>query len=335
MSISNIETETAEMASGDETVRTRSLRLEGLHWETEGITSLRFTDPEGAPLPVWKPGAHVSLQLPNGLTREYSLCSDPSDTTGWTVAVLKVPDSRGGSQSIHEDLKVGTVIAVDGPRNNFSLEPAGHYAFVAGGIGITPIISMIRHVQAIGAEWSLLYTGRSRSSMAFLDEIGSLPAHRVAIHADDEADGQFPDLAAAVGGICADTLVYVCGPEPLMNAVAGSMADESQLRLERFKAPEIVVDPNVVENSFDVICQSSGERVSVGPGTSVLDALLDAGLDLPSSCTEGICGTCEVGVLRGDVDHRDLLLSPAEQAANKTMFICVSRCRSAELVLDI
>lgn len=335
MSIVNAEMTTEDLADLEEPKRLHTLRLQGLNWEADGITSLKFSDPTGAPLPKWQPGSHLSLQLPNGLTREYSLCSDPADTSSWTVAVLKVPDSRGGSKSIHEDLRVGALITVDGPRNNFCIEPAGHFVFVAGGIGITPIISMIRDVMAAGADWTLLYTGRSRSSMAFLEEIGTLPPDRVKIHADDEANGKFPDLAAAVGSISSDTLVYVCGPEPLMNAVAGTMADESQLRLERFKAPEIVVDPNVQENSFDVVCQNSGERVTVGPETSVLNALLDAGLDLPSSCTEGICGTCEVGVLKGDVDHRDFLLSPAEQAANKSMFICVSRCRSAELILDI
>ena len=335
MSIAGLETEIESTTAIDAPSSLRSLRLQILGWEAEGIISLRFTDPMGGTLPVWKPGAHLSLQLANGLAREYSLCSDPTDTSGWTVAVLKVPDSRGGSKSIHEELRVGSIVTVDGPKNNFAIEPSAHYVFVAGGIGITPIISMVREVASAGASWSLLYTGRSRSSMAFLDEIASLPASHVTIHADDEANGKFPDLVAAVGSISADTLVYVCGPEPLMNAVAGSMADESQLRIERFKAPEVVVDPNAEENSFDVICQSSGERVTVGPDTSVLDALQDAGLDMPSSCTEGICGTCEVGVIRGDVDHRDFLLSPAEQTANKTMFICVSRCRSAELVLDI
>lgn len=324
---------TDQAAAGEPT--TRTLRVQQKKWESDGVTSVTFADPSGAPLPRWQPGSHLSLHLPNGLTREYSLCSDPLDSTSWTVAVLRAPDSRGGSQHVHDGLPVGALLKVEGPRNNFALEDAGCYALVAGGIGITPIISMARQLQAAGAEWSLLYTGRSRATMAFLPEIDTLPQDRITIHADDEANGSYPDLAAAVGTLSPDALVYVCGPEPLLNAVAGAMQDEAQLRIERFKAPEKVAAAKQSETAFDVVCNSSGQRIPVAPDVSVLDALNKAGIDVPSSCAEGICGTCETRVISGDVDHRDFLLSQTEQAASKSMFVCVSRCRSAELILDL
>lgn len=324
---------TDQAATGDPTVRT--LRVQQKKWESDGVTSVTFADPSGAPLPQWQPGSHLSLHLPNGLIREYSLCSDPLDATSWTVAVLRAPDSRGGSQHVHDALPVGALLTVEGPRNNFQLEDATQYVLVAGGIGITPIISMARQLHAAGAEWSLLYTGRSRASMAFLPEIDTLPQDRITIHADDEANGNYPDLAAAVGTLSPDALVYACGPEPLLKAVAGAMQDEAQLRIERFKAPEKVAVPVESESGFDVVCNSTGQRIPVGPDESVLDALNNAGIDVPSSCTEGICGTCETRVISGDVEHRDFLLTQAEQVANKSMFVCVSRCRSAELILDL
>lgn len=313
----------------------RILRVQQKTWESDGVTSVTFADPSGAQLPQWQPGSHLSLHLPNGLIREYSLCSDPLDLTSWTVAVLRTPDSRGGSQLVHDGLPVGSLLKVEGPRNNFALDPAARYVLVAGGIGITPIISMARELQSAGMDWSLLYTGRSRATMAFLPEIMALPRERITIHADDEANGSYPDLAAAVGALSSDALVYACGPEPLLKAVAGAMKDEAQLRIERFKAPEKVVVAEQSESAFDVVCNSTGQRIPVGPDVSVLDALNDAGIDVPSSCAEGICGTCETRVISGDVEHRDFLLTQAEQAANKSMFVCVSRCRSAELILDL
>ncbi|TVU63998.1 oxidoreductase [Paenarthrobacter nitroguajacolicus] len=313
----------------------RTLRVHQKSWEADGVTSLTLTDPSGAPLPGWVPGAHLSLRLPNGLTREYSLCSDPGSSASWTVAVLRTPDSRGGSKFVHDDLPVGSLLDVEGPRTNFSLEEAGSYVLVAGGVGITPIIAMARQLEKDGADWSLLYTGRSKATMAFLGEISAMPQERVTIHADDEANGNFPDIAGAVGSLGEDSLVYVCGPEPLMKAVEAAMSDPAQLRLERFKAPVPAAPPAEETTSFEVVCLSNGQRIAVGPDISVLDALNQAGINVPSSCTEGICGTCEVGVVEGDVDHRDFLLSPAEQAENKSMFVCVSRCRSRELVLNL
>ncbi len=310
------------------------LRVQQKTWEAEGITSVTLVDPSGSPLPSWKPGAHVALHLSNGLVREYSLCSDPQDSTQWTVAVLRAPDSRGGSAYIHDSLPVGALIAVEGPRNAFHLEEAPKHFLIAGGIGITPIITMARELHARGADWSLLYTGRSRQTMAFLSGVQRLPRERVHVHVDEE-NGFYPDFKAILHSQDPRTLVYCCGPTPLMDAVAAGMEDPSLLRLERFKAPERELPPGTSDEAFDVVLQSTGERIPVGPEETVLEALEAAGVPVESSCTEGICGTCETRVVSGDVDHRDFLLSPEEHEAAGTMMVCVSRCRGRELVLDL
>ncbi|GAB88546.1 PDR/VanB family oxidoreductase [Gordonia rhizosphera] len=314
------------------TADSRALRVHQKTWEADGVTSVTLVDPTGAPLPTWEPGSHVALQLPGGLVREYSLCSDPEDTARWTVAVLRAEQSRGGSAFVHDRLSVGAEVEVCGPRNAFAIDDdAREHVLVAGGVGITPIIAMMRRLHRDGHPWRMLYAGRSRRSMAFVDEV-ALHADST-IHADDEQGG-LPDLAGVVATAPAGAVVYCCGPAPLLDAVAAHVPEGVTLRTERFAAP-IAAAPAGDDTAFDVVLDRSGQRVTVGPDTSVLDALLEAGVDVPSSCTEGICGTCEVGVVKGDVDHRDFLLSEAEHAANTTMFPCVSRCRSAELVLDL
>jgi ferredoxin-NADP reductase len=310
------------------------LRVQQKTWEADGITSVTLVDPAGGALPTWKPGAHLALHLPNGLVREYSLCSDPSDSTRWTVAVLRTPDSRGGSTCVHDQLSVGAHIAVDGPRNAFHLDEGPKHFLIAGGIGITPIITMARELEERGADWAMLYTGRSRQTMAFLAAVEALPRERVHVHVDDE-NGRYPDLKAILHSQDPRTLVYCCGPTALMDAVAEAMEDPSLLRLERFKAPERVVPEGETDEAFEVVLQSTGERIAVGPDISVLQALEDAGVPIESSCTEGICGTCETRVVSGDVDHRDFLMSPEEHEAAGTMMVCVSRCRGRELVLDL
>ena len=312
----------------------RVLRVQQKTWAAEGITSVTLVDPTGNPLPTWKPGAHVALHLPNGLVREYSLCSDPSDSSAWTVAVLRTQDSRGGSSCVHDGLPVGAHITVDGPRNAFRLEEAPQHFLVAGGIGITPIITMARELQSRGAEWALLYTGRSRQTMAFLTEVGQLPPERVHVHVDEE-NGRYPDFPAVLRSQDPRTLVYCCGPTAMMDAVAAGVVDPATLRLERFSAPEREPAPDETDEAFDVVLGSTGERIPVSAEQTVLEALEDAGVPVDSSCTEGICGTCETKVLCGDVDHRDFLLTPEEHEAAGTMMICVSRCRGRELVLDL
>ncbi len=271
--------------------------------------------------------------MPGGLVRQYSLCGDPRDRSVWRVAILREPESRGGSAHVHESLQQGDDVEVRGPRNHFELAPAPRYVFVAGGIGITPILPMIDAADAAGAEWELHYGGRSRRSMAFLESLEETTGSRVTLHPQDEVG--LIDLDALLGSPLPDTLVYCCGPEPLLLAVEQRCADwpSGSLRVERF-APKDVGEP-VLTGAFEVELALSGLSLTVPPDKSVLEVVEDAGISVLSSCTEGTCGTCETTVLSGEVDHRDSLLTPAEQAANDTMFICVSRAACPKLVLEL
>jgi ferredoxin-NADP reductase len=299
----------------------------------EGVVVLDLRDPSGADLPAWSAGAHVDLELPGGLTRQYSLCGDPADRSVWRIAVLREPESRGGSAHVHEELGEGADVEVRGPRNHFPLAPASGYLFIAGGIGITPILPMIDAAEAAGAEWELHYGGRSLRSMAFLEALEEATGSRVTLHPQDEVG--LIDLDRLLGAPRPGTLVYCCGPEPLLVAVEQRCADwpAGSLHVERF-APKDVGEP-VLTGPFEVELAVSGLSLTVPPEKSVLQVVEDAGIGVLSSCPEGTCGTCETTVLAGEVDHRDSLLTPAEQAANDTMFICVSRAACPKLVLEL
>jgi tetrachlorobenzoquinone reductase len=312
------------------------LRLIRSTWLAEGVLGLDLAafDPArtaNVELPAWTPGAHLTLHLGNGISRDYSLCGDPADRTRYTVAVQRDAASRGGSGYVHERLRVGEIIDVDGPENNFALEDASSYVLVAGGIGITPIRAMARELAGRGASWRLLYCGRAKDRMAFAAELAAQHRQNVTVHVDEEA-GKPADLAAYLAAAPADALVYCCGPEPLLDGVATALNDSKRLRIERFRAAAAAV-AHGDEAAFEVVC--SAGRFTVEPATSILRTLIDAGLDIPFSCEEGICGTCETNVLSGQPDHRDFLLSDEEKATGKTMLLCVSRCRTSELVLDL
>ncbi|MCI2418377.1 PDR/VanB family oxidoreductase [Saccharopolyspora sp. K220] len=295
--------------------------------EATGVVGVGFELPTGGELPDWAPGAHVDVLLPGGLTRQYSLCGDPADRQRWRIAVLREPDGRGGSRWIAEELAVGMALRVRGPRNNFPLLPAQRYVFIAGGIGITPLLPMIRAVAASGADWVLHYGGRTRRSMAFLEPLAEY-ADRVRIHPQDEVG--LLDLDSVLDRH-PKSLVYCCGPTGLIDAVQQRCPEPGALHVERFTAAA-----SSGENTeFEVVCDRSGISAVVTPDLTILEALENAGLDVLSSCTEGICGTCETAVLAGEPDHRDSLLTDEEQAAGDTMMICVSRCRGARLVLDL
>ena len=310
-----------------------SLRVDRRTTGAEGVVVLDLRRPDGADLPGWSAGAHIDLRLPGGLIRQYSLCGDPGERSVWRIAVLREPESRGGSAHVHDALVDGADVEVRGPRNHFPLEPAPRYVFIAGGIGITPILPMIDAADAAGASWELHYGGRSRRSMAFLESLEELTGQRVVLHPQDEVG--LIDLDGLLGTPRPDTLVYCCGPEPLLLAVEQRCASwpEGTLHLERF-APKDVGEP-VLTGAFEVELALSGLSLTVPPEKSVLEAVEEAGISVLSSCTEGTCGTCETTVLSGEVDHRDSLLTPAEQAANDTMFICVSRAACPKLVLEL
>lgn len=298
------------------------------------VRRLVLRRPDGGELPVWTPGAHVDLHL-GDLTRQYSLCGDPTDRTQWSVAVLREADGRGGSTYVHDKVEAGETVTVRGPRNHFPLVPSPRYVFVAGGIGITPILPMVAEAEAAGADWVLHYGGRTRGSMAFADELVERYADRVQLHPHDETG--LLDLAAILGGSSDDSLVYCCGPEPLLVAVGQGCAawPEGSLHVEHFSPKEVV--STGADEAFEVELSESGRTLTVPADRSVLAVLEEAGVGILSSCTEGTCGTCETGVLGGEVEHRDSLLSPAEQEANDVMFVCVSRARHGcpKLVLEL
>ena len=295
----------------------------------DGVALLTLRRGDGGDLPEWEPGAHVDLSLGTGVVRQYSLCGDPAERAVWQVAVLREPDGRGGSAHVHDVLAVGDAVPARGPRNHFPLVPAPEYLFVAGGIGITPIRPMLAAAEAAGADWRLVYGGRTRSSMAFRDLAERHPG-RVELRPQDETG--LLDLPAILDGAAA---VYCCGPEPLLAAVEQECAGRPgvTLHLERFAPKPGTADGP--QEAFEVELAGSGQVVAVPAGRSVLDALDDAGVTVLSSCREGTCGTCETAVLDGVPDHRDSLLTAEEQVANETMLICVSRSRSSRLVLDL
>ncbi|GAA3987544.1 PDR/VanB family oxidoreductase [Streptomyces plumbiresistens] len=294
----------------------------------DGVLALTLRHPLGERLPDWEPGAHIDVVLGPDLERQYSLCGDPGDRDAWRIAVLREPDGRGGSAHVHGQLGQGDKVRVRGPRNHFALRTAPRYRFVAGGIGITPILPMLAAAEAAGAEWTLLYGGRSRESMAFTEELGRY-GDRVTIAPQDETG--LLDLGSVLDDVPEGTLVYCCGPGPLLDAVE-ARSPAGVLHVERFQAKEQVTGENT---EFEVELAQSGRTLTVPKDVSVLDAVRSAGVEVLFSCTEGTCGTCETDVLEGTPDHRDSVLTDEEREAGETMLICVSRCRGKRLVLDL
>jgi ferredoxin-NADP reductase len=316
---------------------TSQLLVRSMTVESDGVLSLELVDPDGHELPAWEPGAHLDLKLAEGMSRQYSLSGDPADRRRYRVGVLREVAGRGGSAYVHDVLRPGQVVGYTGPRNHFRLEPAGRYIFIAGGIGITPILPMVARVHAEGRPWTLLYGGRTAASMAFTDELAAY-GDRVTLHPQDEHG--LLDLDGMLGSSRIDTLVYCCGPEPLLRAVEerttlGNGWPADALHLERFAAPEQPAREPGGEHEVEVVLAESGITLRVGPDTSILQAILDAGIDHDHDCTEGICGTCETKVIEGEVDHRDYVLTQREKDAGDCMMVCVSRACGKRLVLGL
>ena len=310
------------------TVYEAELVVDRREFAADGVLVLTLRHPLGEELPRWEPGAHVDVVLGPGLERQYSLCGDPADRSAWRIAVLREPDGRGGSAHVHEQLGQGDKVRVRGPRNHFRLESAPRYRFIAGGIGITPILPMLAAAETAGAEWTLLYGGRTRDSIAFTEELGRY-GDRVTVCPQDETG--LLDLASVLDDLPEGALVYCCGPGPLLDAVEARCPGE-RLRVERFTPKEQLGGENT---EFEVELAQSGRTVTVAPDVSVLDAVRGAGVEVLFSCTEGTCGTCETDVLEGVPEHRDSVLTAEERDAGETMMICVSRCRGRRLVLDL
>jgi ferredoxin-NADP reductase len=305
--------------------------------EADGIVSLTLASSDGVALPPWTPGAHLDITLPSGLIRQYSLCGKPSATSEYRIAVLREPVSRGGSDEVHDAVPVGTRLSVRGPRNHFPLVDAPDYLLIAGGVGITPILPMLAHLSARGVPWHLVYGGRRRSSMAFVDELVSLPGGRLEIVPEDEAG--LPDIAAALGGRNSSTAVYCCGPEGLLRVVeehCDRLGIGEWLHVERFSANSALPVPTATgTDSFEVHLARSDLTLVVPPDRSLLSMVREVVPDVPFSCQEGNCGTCETEVLEGVPEHRDEVLTDEEREAGKTMMICVGRSQTSRLVLNL
>ncbi|MFC6013338.1 PDR/VanB family oxidoreductase [Nocardia lasii] len=300
----------------------------------QDVVSLRLAAPDGRVLPRWRPGAHLDLELPSGRLRQYSLCGDPADERAYQIAVRRIPGGGGGSLEVHDALPVGSRLVVRGPRNAFPFAIPGHGSpsrrlhFVAGGIGITPILPMARLAHRLGVEWTLVYSGRSRDTLPFLAELEGFGAN-VTVRTDDEHG--LPTAADLLPGVEPGTAVYACGPTPMTSAVVAAVREmpEVELHFERFSPPPIVDG-----TAFEIELASTGAVLTVPADRSMLDTILDARPDQPYSCRQGFCGTCVVRVRAGEPDHRETALSDADHA-DGAMLACVSRSRGARLVLDL
>lgn len=298
---------------------------------------LELESASGEALPEWPPGAHLDIRLPSGLTRQYSLCGARGDGSTYVVVVLREPHGRGGSEEIFREFGVGTDFTCSAPRDHFRLADASEYVLIAGGIGITPIKAMVDELSARGARWHLHYGGRSREHMAFVTELVDLGGNNVSIVPED-VDGLL-DVPAIIGKLSPEAAVYCCGPAPLLDAVLAACAQvgaSERLHFERFVAPtdgvELVSDEN---KAFEVELRKSGVTLQVAADQTLLEVVQGVLPDMPFSCTEGYCGSCESVVLDGEPDHRGSLMSPEEHDEEGTMLICVGRSKSQRLVLDL
>jgi tetrachlorobenzoquinone reductase len=319
-----------------ETVPTNlTLRVTRKEEIARDIWLFELRDPGNAALPEFTAGAHVSLHLSNGLIRKYSLCNDPAERDRYLVAVKRETPSRGGSVALIDSVGLGDALPVDPPVNDFPLPArATDFLFIAGGIGITPILSMIHHCQAHGLDWRLLYLARGREHAAFHERIVSLGGNRVRFHFDAEA-GRLFEFTASSLGIEPGVHIYCCGPGPMMRAVESFAAAHPQnpARFEWFKAPETEIAPSP-RVDFTVKLSRSGRILQVPEDKSILQVLEESGIDWPCSCREGMCRTCEAQVIEGVPDHRDYVLSESERAAGKSMMICVSRAKTPSITLE-
>lgn len=311
------------------------LMIRSRRMEAEDVVSLELVDECGEPLPPFTAGAHIDLVLGNGCSRSYSLVNDPAERDRYVIAVNKDPASRGGSRYVHEVLQAGQSIEVRGPRNNFELvENAPLVVLFAGGIGVTPLRCMIQRMEALGRPWMLHYAARSRVRCAFLDEVAALEARhsgRVHLHFDDEAGGRPMDIAARIAASPADAHLYCCGPNPMMRAFEAATAGRppETVHVEYFTAQHDAA----CAGGFQVVLARSQRTVFVKKGQSILDTLLDAGVDVANCCREGVCGTCQTTVIDGQPDHRDSYLTPPER--KNSMMVCCSGSLSDKLVLDL
>lgn len=312
------------------------MRLHAIRYETPTIRSFELRPLGELELPAYTPGAHIDLSLPDGVSRSYSLISSTADLSHYTIAVNRDPKSRGGSAYLCDQARVGDILSVAPPRNNFVLsEHEGESVLFAGGIGITPIFSMISRLDALGRPWRLHYAARSSAMAAFrekFDRLEALRGGRVHYHFDDLNGGVPMDIAARLADIDATAHLYCCGPTPMLDAFKAAAAGrpEDNIHVEHFSGTA-----GAPTGAFKVVLKRSKTEFDIKPGQTIMQVMLDAGMRVNRSCMEGVCGTCETRVLEGTVDHKDNVLSPREQASNKVMMICCSGAKTDRLVLDL
>jgi ferredoxin-NADP reductase len=306
------------------------LRVVAKELIADRVAAITLGSVDGTPLPEWSAGSHIDLYLPGELIRQYSLCSDPADRAAWRIGVLRELNGRGGSDTMHDTVQVGDTLTAVGPRNNFAYRTsASDVLFIAGGIGITPILPMVRAAEQEGANWRMLYLGRNRDSMGFLEELEPY-GDRVMVHTSD--DGGILPLGRGIAAFgLTDPEIYACGPAPLLDTLGDGWPAE-RLHVERFTGNGTGAQDT--DTAF-VVETSDGTEIEVAADETILAAMIRCGVPALNSCQEGICGTCETVVLAGTPLHRDSLLSDEERASNETMMICVSRCVGDRLVLEL
>jgi vanillate O-demethylase ferredoxin subunit len=315
-----------------------NVRVSAKTVEAQDICSFELVEAQGHGLPGFSAGSHVDVQVPGGIARQYSLCNDPSESHRYLIAVLRDANTRGGSGAMHDKVQVGDTLTISTPKNHFPLaHGAKHSLLMAGGIGVTPILCMAERLAMMGAAFDLHYCTRSRDRTAFHARIsGSAYASRASFHFDDGPAEQKVDLSGLLAKPAEGTHLYVCGPKGFMDAVLSTARaqgwPEDQLHYEFFSSDVVKSD---ADQSFEVKLASSGRIVVVPGNKTVVEALADAGIEIMTSCGEGVCGTCLTRVLEGECDHKDLYLMPEEQAKNDQFLPCCSRSRSPLLVLDI
>lgn len=314
----------------------RTVVVDDVRQVATDIIRLRLKSPDGSAMPRWTPGSHIDVECGTpDLSRQYSLCGDPADSSVLEIAVLKDPDSRGGSRWLHENIQRGDKIKIRGPRNHFRFDESTKKAiFIAGGIGITPVATMARRARELGIDYELHYSGRSRDTMAYLDELSQLHGARLHVYAKDE--GRRNDFSQLLGQPQAETQVYACGPVRMLEALEACCEKwpEDALRVEHFQSTRGSLDPEK-EHAFEVELKDSGLVVKVPADQTLLTALRSANIDIQSDCGEGLCGSCEVKVLSGKVDHRDVVLTRSEREANNKMMACCSRAAGMKLILEL
>ncbi|WP_313805098.1 PDR/VanB family oxidoreductase [Sphingobium sp.] len=299
----------------------------------DGVVALELRSAEGHLLPEWAPGAHIDILLPDGSARQYSLCGDPADRMAWRVGVLREAEGRGGSRWLHDDIRAGDQLNVRGPRNHFSFDAATDYLFIAGGIGVTPLLPMVAAAEAAGASYRFIYGGRSLNTMGFQDELARFGDK---VEYCPESVTGILDLDELLSTPKPGTLVYTCGPGGLLDAIEARASHwpPGSVRMERF-SPRTPVRREGGDTEFEVELARSGRILTVPADRSLLDILEEAGTDVVSSCAEGTCGSCITTLLAGEADHRDSVLTGIERAAGDQIVVCVSRCLGKRLTLDL